>query len=93
MALWWLCGVFQVVVKPEILIYPFKVKFDLEGQGYLPLERIEIMTNVFCTSGSNLVTLASTGDELWCEQAQNGVNLDFKLNLTLNVKIHLSTKQ
>ena len=33
MALWWLCGgyVFQVVVKPEILI--FKIKFDLEGQG------------------------------------------------------------
>ena len=38
---------------------------------------IGILTNVFCTSGPNLVILARMGDELWCGQAQNGVNFYF----------------
>ena len=38
---------------------------------------IGILTNVFCTSGPNLVILVLMGGELWCGQAQNGVNLDF----------------
>ena len=37
---------------------------------------------LFCTSSPNLVILAWTGDELWCGQPQNGVNFDFKINLT-----------
>ena len=37
-----------------------------------------ILTKVFCTSGPNLVVLACTGDELSCEQVQNGVNFDFE---------------
>ena len=68
MALWWLYGgyIFPVVVKPENLTF--------EGQGQLlPL------TNVFCTSGPNLVVLAWKGDELSHRQAQNGVNFEFEV--------------
>ena len=74
MALWWLCGgcVFPVVVKPEILT--FKVKFDLEGHDQSPAQTTWILTNAFCTSGPNLVFLAGMREELWCGQAQNGVN-------------------
>ena len=79
MALWWLC------ISSK---FGFSVIFDLEGQGQLPPKTIGILTKVFCTSGPNLVILAWMGGELWCEQAQNGVNLDFQVkNLTLKVKI------
>ena len=40
------------------------------------------------TSGSNLVILAWTGDELWWEQPQNSVNFDFKFNLALKFKVN-----
>ena len=40
---------------------------------------IRISTKVFCTSGPNLVVLAGTYNELWCGQAQNGVNVDFQV--------------
>ena len=55
---WWFYGgfVFPVVVMLENL--SFQVKFDLEGQGQLPPKTIEILTDVFCTSGPNLVILA-----------------------------------
>ena len=46
----------------------FQVEFDLEGQGQSP---------------PNLVIPAWTGDELWCGQAQNGVNLDFYVKFDL----------
>ena len=36
----------------------FGVQFDLEGPGQLPPKTIGILTNVFCTSGPNLVILA-----------------------------------
>ena len=42
-----------------------------------------ILTKVFCTSGPNLVILAWMGGELWCGQAQNGVNLDFQVKFDL----------
>ena len=79
MALWWLYGgyIFPVVVKPDNLT--FKVKFDLEGQGQLFPKTIRILTKVFCTSGPNLMVLASTGDELSHRQAQNAVNFDFEV--------------
>ena len=79
MALWWLYGgyVFQVGVKQEILT--FYVKFDLEGQGQSSFETIGILTYVFLTSGPKLAILAWMGDELWCGQAQTGVNFDFDL--------------
>ena len=83
MAPWLLYGgyVFPVVVKLENLT--LQVKFDLECQGQLPPKTIGILTNVFWTSGPNLVILAWMGDELWCGQAQNGVNFDFDLKFDL----------
>ena len=75
MALWWLYGgyVFPVVVRPKNSTF---IKCDFEGQGQLPPNIIEIVTKLFCTSGPNLVILASMGNELWCGQAKNGVNSD-----------------
>ena len=51
-----------------------------------------ILTNVFCTSGPNLVILASMSDELWCWQAQNGVNFDFDLKFDLEGQSWLPLK-
>ena len=83
MAPWCLYGgyVFPIVVKPENLT--FYVEFDLEDQGQLPPKTIGILTNVFCTSGPNLMILAWMGDELWCRQAQNGVNFNFWVKFEL----------
>ena len=64
-------------MKPEILT--FKVKFYLKGHGQSPSKTIGILANVFCTSGPYLVIVAWMGEELWCRQAQNGVDLDFDL--------------
>ena len=77
MALWCLYGgfVFPLVARPEIST--FEIKFDLEGQGQLLPQTIGILTKLFSTSGPNLVILACMGNELWCAQAQNGVNSDF----------------
>ena len=93
MALWWLYGgyVFPVVVRPENST--FLVKFDLEGQGHLPPQTIGIFTKLLCTSGQNFLILAWMGNELWCGQAQNGVNYDFRLNLTLKVKVNCPQEQ
>ena len=79
MALWWLCGgcIFLAVVKLEI--FTFEVKFDLEDPGQSPWKTIDVLTKVLCTSGLNLVILAWTGSELWCGQAQNGINLDLQV--------------
>ena len=38
---------------------------------------------LFCTSGSKLVILAWTGEELSRGQAQNGVSFDFEVKLDL----------
>ena len=47
----------------------FEVKFDLEGQGQLPLKTIGALTKVFCIFGPNLAILAWTGPELSRGQA------------------------
>ena len=44
---------------------------------------IGILTQVFCTFGPNLVTLAWTGDELSRPEAQNGVTFDFEIKFHL----------
>ena len=44
--------------------FDFDLKFDLEGQGWLPPKTIGTLTKVFCIFGPNLVILAWTGDEL-----------------------------
>ena len=87
MALWWLHGgyVFPVVLKPENLIFLVKFYFTLKVKGNCPTKTIRILTEVFCTFCPIFFTLAGTSDELWCGQAQNGVNFDFKLDLTLKV--------
>ena len=49
----------------------FEVKFDLEFQSQLTPKTIGILTNVFCSSGPNLVILAWTGDKLSRRQASD----------------------
>ena len=61
-------------------------------QGQSTPKIIRILTKVFCISGPNLVILAWLEDTLLHRQALNGVNLDFKLNLTLKVKVNRLTK-
>ena len=51
--------------------FDFQVQFDLEGQGQSPPKTIGTLTKVFCTSGTNLVILARTDDELSCGQASD----------------------
>ena len=48
---------------------------------------------VFSASGPNLMNLTWTADELSRGQAQNGVNFDLKLNLTLKIKVNHPPKQ
>ena len=48
-----------------------------------PRKTTGILTNVFSTSGPNLVALAWTGDELSHGQAQNGVSFDFEVKFDL----------
>ena len=69
-------------MKPESLI--FKVKFDREGQGQSSPKTIGILAKMFYTSGPNLVILAWMGEKLWCGQAQNGVNFDFRVEFGLD---------
>ena len=63
----------------------FEIKLNLTYQARSTPKMMGILTMVFYTSGPNLVILAWTGDELSQGQAQNGVNFDLKLNLTLKV--------
>ena len=72
-----------VVIRWLCISSSGEVKFDLESRGQLPPKTTGILTNVFCASGPNLVTLAWMGDELWCGQAKNGVNFDFDLKFDL----------
>ena len=72
--------------------FDFGVQFDLEGQGQLPPKTIGILTNVFCTSGPDLVIPASMGDELWWEQAQNGISFDSDLKFGLEGQSQLPPK-
>ena len=44
--------------------FDFDLKFDLEGQGWLPLKTIGTLSKVFCIFGINLVILAWTSVEL-----------------------------
>ena len=59
----------------------FENKFNLTCQAQSTPKTVGILTKVFCTSGSNFVVLAWTGDELSHGQSQNGVNFYFKFDL------------
>ena len=61
----------------------FENKFNLTCHTQSPPKTTGILTKVFSTSGSNLVALAWTGDELSHGQAQNGVNFDFEVKFDL----------
>ena len=78
--IWWLC----ISSSEETRKFDFKVKFDLEVQGQLPLKTIGNLTNLFCISGPNFVFLTWISNELCCGQAQNAVYSDFKLALKVN---------
>ena len=71
----------------------FENKFNLTCHAQSTPKTTGILTKVFSTSGPNLVALAWTGDELSRGQAQNGVNFDLQLNLTLKVKVNHPQKQ
>ena len=51
--------------------FDFGVQFDLEGHDQSSHKTIGILTKVFYISGSNLVILAETGDELSRGQARD----------------------
>ena len=61
----------------------FKIENEIEDQDQSIPKFIGILTQVFCTFGPNLVILAWTGDELSCQQAQNGVTFDFEVKFDL----------
>ena len=61
----------------------FKIENEIEDQNQSIQKLIAILTHVFCTFGPNLVILAWTGDELSCQQAQNGVTFDFEVKFDL----------
>ena len=86
--IWWLC----ISSSGEAR------KFDFLSQIWPWMSRsnapktIGILTNAFCTSDPKLVILAWMGDELWCRQAQNGVNFDFDLKFDLGGQSRLPPK-
>ena len=61
----------------------FKIENEIEDQDQSIPKLIGILTQVFCTFGTNLVILACTGDELSCQQAQNGVTFDSEVKFDL----------
>ena len=61
----------------------FENKLNLTGHAQSTLKTTGILNKVFITSGSNLVALAWTGDELSRGQAQNGVHFDFEVKFDL----------
>ena len=65
--------------KSEANIQDFEIKLNLTYEARSIPRILGILTKVFCTSGSHLVVLAWTGDELSSGQAQNIVNFDFEV--------------
>ena len=61
----------------------FKIENEIEDVDQLIQKLTGILTQVFCTCGPNLVTLAWTGNGLSCRQAQNGVTFDFEVKFDL----------
>ena len=76
--MWWLCISFNGETGNFDF---FKVKFDLDGWGQ-SLHNRDLNQGV-CTSDSNLAIPVWMGDELWCGQAQDWVNLDFPVKFVL----------
>ena len=60
-----------------------KNKLNLTCHAQSTAKTIRIITKVFYSSGTNLVVLAWTGDELLHVQAQNEVNFYFEVESDL----------
>ena len=71
----------------------FMFKNEIEAEGLSDPKSTGISTVIKCISRPNLVILAWIGGNLSCSQAQNWVNFDFKLNLTLKVTVDQPGKQ
>ena len=69
--------------KSDVNKQDFENKLNLTCHAQSTPKTTGILTNVFSTSGPNLVTLAWTGDELSRGQDQNGVNFDFEVKFDL----------
>ena len=67
----WIGGEWWHGQAQNMAIFYFEVKFDLKVQDQLTPKTIGILTKVFCSSGSNLVILAWTGDKLSRGQASD----------------------
>ena len=61
----------------------FENKLNLTGHAQSTPRTTGILNKVLITSGSNLVALAWTGQELSRGQAQNRVNFDFEVKFDL----------
>ena len=70
----------------------FEKKLNLTGYAQSTPKTTGISNKVFITSGSNLVALAWTRDELSRRQAQNGVNFDFEVTFDLEGQGQSPTK-
>ena len=69
--------------KSDAIKQDFENRLNLTCEAQSILKTIGILTKLFCTSGPNLVVLAWMGNELWCGQAQNGLNADFEVKFEL----------
>ena len=86
----WLYGGYVFPVVKNLKIWPWRLRSIAPPPPPPPPPKKKkkkkkpgILTKVFGTSGPNLVILAWMGGELWCGQAQNGVNLDFQVKFDL----------
>ena len=61
----------------------FKIENESEDQNQSSPKLIGIWTVLRCVFGPNLVILAWTADELWCEQAQYEVKFAFQVEFDL----------
>ena len=74
---WWLC------ISSSGETWKFDILSRIWPWRWIAPQNNRIFSKLFCTSGPNLVILAWMGDELWCRQAQNEVNLDFQVKFDL----------
>ena len=70
----------------------FKIENERENQNQSSPKLIGISTVLRCIFGPNVVILAWTADEWWCEQAQNEVKFDFQVKFDLADQIRSSPK-
>ena len=70
-----------------------KIENKSEDQNQSSPKLTRILTVLRCIFGPNVVILAWTADELWCEQAQNEVKFDFQVKFDLECQVDHPKKQ